>query len=51
VYVDALRHRVPFYKEDRYFAQDVSDAHEAINQLSYYGALRAQLFHEAEGAM
>jgi histidine ammonia-lyase len=51
VYVDALRHRVPFYKEDRYFAQDVFDAHEVINQPSYYGALRAQLFHEAEGAV
>ena len=44
-YVDAVRAKVPFYEEDRYFGQDLSKAHQVIGQYTYYGAIYEQLFH------
>lgn len=45
VYFNAVRSRVPFYKEDRYFAHDINEACNIINHPNYYGALREELFH------
>ena len=44
-YFNAVRSRVPFYKEDRYFAHDINEAYNIINHPNYYGALREELFH------
>ena len=44
-YVDAVRAKVPFYHEDRYFGHDLSEAHSLIRQYTYYGAVYEQLFH------
>ena len=45
VYVDAVRAKIPFYDQDRYFGHDLAKAHQVISQYSYYGALHEQLFY------
>lgn len=45
-YFDAIRAKVPFYEDDRYFGHDISEAHKVISQAGYYGTLCEKLFHE-----
>lgn len=44
-YYDALRAKVPFYHEDRYFAQDINEALKVINQPDYYDLICETLFY------
>lgn len=44
-YFDALRAKVPFYGEDRYFGHDINEAYQVISQYDYYGAVCEKLFH------
>ena len=44
-YLDAVRAKVAFYHEDRYFGHDLSEAHAVICQSAYYGVIHEQLFH------
>ena len=44
-YVDAVRAKVAFYHEDRYFGHDLSEAQVVIRQSAYYGAVYEQFFH------
>lgn len=44
-YMAMVREQVPFYDEDRYFAQDITKAHQLISQYSYYGPICEQLFY------
>jgi histidine ammonia-lyase len=45
-YIDAIRYKVPFYKEDRYFGHDIHEAHGVINEYDYYGSIVKQLFQQ-----
>lgn len=44
-YYAAVRAKVAFYNEDRYFAHDLNEALNVINQHSYYGAIQEELFY------
>lgn len=46
IYLDTLREQVPFYDEDRYFGEDLTKAHQVINQYSYYGNVCEELFDD-----
>ena len=46
IYVDALREKVPFYDQDRFFGHDLAQAHQVISQYSYYGKISEQLFDD-----
>lgn len=44
-YHKAMRAKVAFYNEDRYFAHDLNEALSVITQYSYYGQIQEELFH------
>ncbi len=44
-YLEAIRAKVPFYDEDRYFGHDLGEAHKVISQFNYYGAIFEGLFY------
>ncbi len=44
-YVNAVRAVVPFYDEDRYFAQDINSAYNVVSQSEYYDTLSRKLFN------
>ena len=44
-HLDALRHKVPFYGEDRYFAKDINQARDVISNPDYYEHLCEKLFY------